>query len=154
MTIPTTLAALLGTWRGTNRLWLDPTKPARESESLAIIAEAAHGQFITIQYTWADGDNPQEGLIVLGKETAGNVAQAAWIDSWHMSDKLMVCTGISEPNGTVWVKGEYEAPPGPNWGWQIAIVPEVDGTFRLVMHNITPQGQEMLAVEVIYVRQS
>ncbi len=54
-----------------------------------------------------------------------------------------------DDKGAVRVKGSYAAPSGPDWGWQITIEPG-QGSWRLVMHNVTPAGEAFLAVETVY----
>ena len=152
MSVPANLAALAGEWAGPNRLWLAPDTPVRESETRATVALAAEGKFLTIRYTWADDGAAQSGLLLVGVEADG-AATAAWVDSWHMQDKMMVCRGTSR-DGAVSVTGSYEAPPGPDWGWRIEILPKADGTFQIVMYNITPDGSAFLAVEATYRRAS
>ena len=151
MTVPTSLLPLEGNWQGTNKLWLDPTKPARESAGTAVLRLIAQGKFAILQYTWADAGQPQDGVLIFGAEQ--DQVSASWVDSWHMQHKMMHCAGQVKTDGTVWVRGSYAAPPGPDWGWKIAIQPLPSDQFRLIMHNISPDGEEMLAVEVIYSRQ-
>jgi hypothetical protein len=43
--------------------------------------------------------------------------------------------------------GRYAAPPGPDWGWRIELVGEGPDVLVLRMLNITPDGEEALAVE-------
>ena len=153
MAVPAQIAALIGTWRGTNHLWLSPGEPVRKSESRAEITTVAQEQFADIRYTWADKGKPQEGRLIIGQETEHEIVRAVWLDSWHMMDKFMICEGSIMAEGTVSVKGSYAAPPGPDWGWQIDIEPQENDSFRFAMHNISPEGEKMLAVEVIYSRQ-
>ena len=148
------LADLIGKWQGTNHLWLSPEEPVRKSESLAEIKAIAHEQFSEIQYSWADKGRPQEGRIIFGQESQRNVVKAVWFDTWHMVGQFMTCEGSIDANGAVNVQGSYAAPPGPDWGWQITIEPKGKDAFRFQMHNISPAGKRMLAVEVIYSRQS
>jgi hypothetical protein len=107
---------------------------------------------MTIRYTWADQGEPQDGMLVLGDDTQNNILKAVWIDSWHMRDSFMVCEGATRAEGAAWVVGSYAVPPGPDWGWRIAIETKAVGVFRLVMHNISPEGVEELAVEATYMR--
>ena len=145
---------LNGKWQGTNKLWLSPGEPVRESESLAEISTIAQGQFSEMRYTWAEGGKAQEGRIIIGHAPAGQAVNAVWFDTWHMMDQFMVCAGSVEAEGLVRVKGAYAAPPGPDWGWQIAVEPKWKDQFHLMMYNITPEGESFLAVETVYTRQS
>ena len=76
---------------------------------------------------------------------------AIWIDSWHMNDKLMVCRGVVDSSGRLSVRGPYEAPPGPDWGWRIEVTPGDTG-LTIAMWNVTPEGEESRAVEATYAR--
>jgi hypothetical protein len=80
-----------------------------------------------------------------------NAASAAWVDSFHMSTKIMSCTGTAT-NGTAELRGSYEAPPDPDWGWRITIRSLSANELKIIMHNISPEGQEDLAVQADYTR--
>lgn len=144
------LARLAGKWTGTNRLWLHPQAPVRESATTMAVAPAAQGRFLAFAYTWADEGKPQDGLLLIGGE--GDEVTGAWIDSWHMGTKLMLSRGAATTTGAVSIAGTYAAPPGPDWGWRTVIEPRGADTFRFAMYNITPGGEEALAVETIYTR--
>lgn len=151
MNASTLFTTLAGNWRGTYRLWLSPEEPAHVSESSATIALAARGEFATLRYTWSYKNQIEEGLILLTQTPADQRLRAVWIDSWHMSGKFMHCEGVVMSDSPVCVRGRYAAPPGPDWDWKIPIEPLKHGEmFRIVMHNISPEGQEMLAVEDTY----
>lgn len=151
MALPDPLSALAGNWVGTNQLWLDPEQPAAESAATAEIATAAQGRFLTIAYTWAES-GPQDGLLVVGHNPDAGEATASWIDSWHNGDNMMICRGAIDEHGHVSVRGAYAAPPGPDWGWRVVVEPDAPGEFRLLMFNITPDGQEFPAVRVDFQR--
>ncbi|MDH3498302.1 MAG: DUF1579 domain-containing protein [Gemmatimonadota bacterium] len=144
------VARLAGKWTGTNRLWLTPQEAARESATTMAVAPAAQGRFLTFTYTWADEGKPQDGVLLLGHED--DEVTGAWIDSWHMGNKVMVSRGAANAAGGVSIAGTYAAPPGPDWGWHTVVEPRGADTFRFAMYNITPDGEESLAVEVIYTR--
>ncbi len=74
---------------------------------------------------------------------------AQWIDTWHMGESVMSCHGTAGDDGSIDVKGSYAVPPGPDW-W-IALDPD-DGSLRLRMYNITPDGEEAIAVDADYAR--
>jgi len=152
MAVPAALKALAGEWQGVSRLWLSPETPVRESESTADISLLACERFLEIRYTWAEEGKPQEGMIMLGMASEQDLADAVWIDSWHMGDVMMLCEGPVEKTGSFSVKGAYAVPPGPDWGWRITLIPDTEFAFRLVMHNISPEGEEVVAVEARYLR--
>lgn len=150
MSVSPKLMALTGSWQGTNKLWLDPNEPARESAATAVCQTVAQGKFFSLRYTWADEGKPQEGLLLLGQNQ--EQLAAAWVDSWHMQNLMMHCTGTVETGKPASVVGHYAAPPDPDWGWRLTLQPDSAEQFRLIMHNITPDGEEMLAVEATFRR--
>ena len=64
----------------------------------------------------------------------------------------MALRGTAETDGSITVHGTYAAPPGPDWGWRIDLLPGNGSALRMVMYNITPDGQEVVAVEADYTR--
>lgn len=150
MAVPPAIAALNGRWQGTNRLWLDPNEPASESAATAVLDLTAEGTVATLEYTWAWDGQPQQGFLMVSQTS--EKAVAAWADSWHYHDGIMPMSGASADDGAIWVKGSYAAPPGPDWGWRLALHPDSADQFRLIMHNISPDGEEMLAVEAVFER--
>ena len=152
MSINEKLAALAGKWKGTNRLFLSPHDDSiKESASSAAVTTKANGQFLAIEYTWSFEDGPQEGLLVLGGDAKSDAAQLVWTDSWHMSHKFMVCDGVVTPDGVADVKGYYAVDGHPDWGWRTQIIPG-ETSFKLIMFNVSPEGEEALAVETEYLR--
>jgi hypothetical protein len=116
------------------------------------VAPVAKGKFLSLTYTWSHEEVAQEGLILLGYDDKQEIATAAWVDSWHMSSKIMACQGKIDEQGAIDLRGSYEAPPGPDWGWRIVITPKSGSGLQIVMYNITPEGAEDLAVQADYKR--
>jgi len=69
-----------------------------------------------------------------------------------MSRKIMHCAGTIAGGHTFTVAGHYEAPPDPECGWRIALEIRGENSIALVMHNISPAGQEDLAVRAVFAR--
>jgi hypothetical protein len=149
MTINGLLAAR-GLWQGTNRLQ-DPTTGAPdETPSTAAVTSAVGGRFWRIAYTWMYGGCPQEGELLVGYQPREDVATVHWADTWHTGDTVMACTGAVGDDGVVSVVGSYAAPEGPDWGWRISVEPVGRESLRVVMHNVSPEGEAWLAVETEY----
>lgn len=156
MSVPELLEILVGKWRGTNRLhttWI-PENPVRETISIATVELTARGRFLKIEYDWMFEETLQEGLILIGDEKASDSIKAFWIDSWHLSDKFMVSEGGRQLDGSISLKGYYAVPDHPDWGWRTVIETGKENVFRIVMYNVTPEGEETLAVEMELKRQS
>jgi hypothetical protein len=150
MSVPNSLAALAGEWKGTNRLYLPPDS-VFESNSNALVSLRISGQFIGIAYTWEFDGGPQEGLLIIGCDNKTNAVQAVWTDSWHLSHKFMLCDGTSDGNGKIDVKGLYAVEGYPDWGWRTVIEPASD-SFKYTMYNVSPESEEMLAVDTEFLR--
>ena len=156
MSVPEILEKLVGRWRGINRLhttWI-PENPVRETISIAAIELTARGRFLKIEYDWRYNEALQEGLLLIGDEKEPDSMKAFWIDSWHLSDKFMVSEGRMETEDAISLKGFYTVPDHPDWGWRTVIEPERDNSFKITMYNVSPEGEETLAVEMELTRQS
>lgn len=153
MAAPKNLFQMRGSWTGTNRLWLDPESEAEVSASTAALSTVAREKFFIFAYTWGYQGQAQEGLLLLSQDNQDQDIEAVWIDSWHMGDKFMICRGREEDR-IISLKGSYAAPPGPDWGWRIAIDGRELNALKLLMFNITPEGEEMPAVQADYTRHS
>ena len=146
------LTRLVGDWKGTNRLhttWM-PVK-LHESNSTASVRSRMNGQFLTIEYTWAYEGSAEEGMLILGCDPHSDAVQAVWTDSWHSKDILMLCNGEIDGDGKISVFGTYAVPDYPDWGWRTEITPG-DNEFRYAMYNVTPEGEEEIAVETDFTR--
>ena len=147
------LPLLAGRWNGTYRLIVNPAEPPRESKTSAVVTPVAAGGFVRMDYTWEEDGKPQDGSILLGRDSERCVVTAHWVDSWHMSDKVMACEGPSTDAGSsLEVRGAYAAPPGPDWGWRTVIEATGTDSFRMLMYNVSPDGREDVSVEAAYTR--
>ena len=146
------LAGCSGSWAGTSRLTDPSMNVSDDSPSTAELTPLLDGSFVRLDYTWAYQGDGQEGSLLIGFETGPAVVTAHWVDTWHMGEAVMSCQGTVENDGSVTVLGSYAAPPGPDWGWRIVLQPLDGAALRLVMYNVTPDGDEGLAVEADYTR--
>ncbi len=141
---------LIGAWTGNNLLRFMHTD--HNSSSDLSVAHVAKGRFLTFTYTWSYENTDHEGLLTLGYDRQQEVATAAWVDSWHMSSKIMSCQGVIDQQGVIDLRGSYEAPPGQDWGWRIVITAPPGKELQIVMYNCSPEGVEELAVRADYKR--
>jgi hypothetical protein len=58
----------------------------------------------------------------------------------------MSCLATLPDGRCLSVRGTYAAPPGPDWGWRIEIVPDTHA-LRITHYSIHPDGTEDFAAE-------
>lgn len=137
------LQPVQGTWVGQYKLnWMDPAK----SEFLEEVSDGtATVTGDRIEYTWGFRGDPQSGTIDLSRVDAG--VETRFVDTWHTPDgKALVSTGTVD-NDLINVLGSYGGGGGPDWGWRTEVEVADPSAFVLRMYNITPDGQEVIAVD-------
>jgi hypothetical protein len=147
------VAPFLGRWQGVNRLRLLPTDEYQESVASATVSVTAK-ELVTITYTWADGAEPQDGLLLLGGTSDPEGVAAVWVDSWHSAPAWMNLPGTIGADRVIRLTGSYAAPTGPDWSWQIHIDSGVGNGGTITMHNVVPGEAPYQAVETVYDRRA
>ncbi len=137
---------LTGKWSGPYSVWLDPEKPSHNSEIAAQGRFVVQGSYFLLTYSWKWEDEEQEGVFLLGGK--GGAASVTWGDSWHMQPEPMVCEGeLTEEGQKLVCLGSYETGPDtPDWGWRTEFTLQGEDAFLMEAYNITPEGDETLAV--------
>lgn len=153
MSVPVTLRDLVGTWTGENKLWFMPDAPVHESATSATIRTVAGDRYLVIDYTWSHDGTGHDGHLVVRLADDLDPSDMVWVDSFHQSASIMRLAGEAKSATTVTARGSYPAPTGPDWGWKIAVAAEASDRYVMRMWNITPDGQEALAVEAVYRRE-
>jgi hypothetical protein len=138
------IAALVGEWSGTYRLWLEPGELRTEGPTRCTGRSMLEGRFVALDYDWTDRDEPQRGSMLLGCTDEGTW-QMAWVDTWHNGTSIMFCDGGPDPD----VLGSY-GPTHERWGWRTRFdLVRPDG-FVITAWNVTPTGEETKATEATY----
>jgi hypothetical protein len=141
----------IGHWKGTHRLilsWLP--EPDFNSVSNMVIKAAANSKFLMLSYDWIHEDVVQEGILLIGNNNKQSEVTASWIDSWGMGGKIMNCYGRMNEKGDISILGSYEVANSTNWGWRMEIPVPTDNNFQIKMYNVSPDGEESLAVDANY----
>ncbi len=143
---------VIGVWTGENLLRLSWQTPSDFHSRGELTATAAiKDKFLSVSYQWSHEDTSHEGLILLGFDAPTETVNAAWIDSWHSNNKPLVLSGTISEAKVIDLRGNYEVPNHPDWGWRIVITP-AENDLKLTMYNISPESVEDLAVRADYKR--
>ncbi len=144
-------ARMAGNWKGTSKLWLEPDKLTDESPIVGTIQLLLDGRFALFLYQSSIEGETQHGMFTFGYNITLEQYEASWVDSFHNSTGIMFCTGNEKENGFS-VLGSYPDPSGgPNWGWRTEV--ELCGNqLTLTAYNITPEGDEAKATEMVLTR--
>ena len=135
--------ALVGEWVGKSTLILNPDDPGDTQPSRAEVELAANGHALLVNYAWHVDGAEERGTILVERDLKQPGYRQAWIDSWHSQRAMMILTGSTAE--AIDAYGKYQAEGWPEWGWRIRLEGG-DDRFRLLMWNITPEGEEIPAV--------
>jgi len=143
---------LISVWSGENLLRLSWQTPSEfQSRSALTATTAVRDKFLTVSYQWSHENTPHEGLLLIGCDAETATINAAWVDSWHQNTKPLMLSGTISEAKVIDLRGNYEVPNHPDWGWRIRLAPAADD-LQMTMYNITPEGVEDLAVQADYQR--
>ena len=146
------LARMAGQWEGRCRLWFEPGKPADESVQRGSIRVLLGGRVLLHEYTGRCAGEPVEGVALIAHHLDEHRYESAWAESFGTGTSIMFSTGISGDPRLSMLGSYSDGQGGSRWGWRTAIEQPDDDTLDLRMYNITPAGEEALAVEVNYRR--
>lgn len=153
MALPDWMKECSGSWTGRSCLYMpweeDESKRQDEGASTMEVVLGEGGEYAVIRNGWHYANTPQSGhmIVCVSKEGAATVG---WSDSWHQNGSVMLLSGGIE-DGKVVVKGTYQYPGYPEWGWWISLWREGD-ELVFQMDNVNPEVGPEVAVLGRYTR--
>ena len=153
------LTSLVGKWEGTSRVWFEPDKPVDDSPVRGRIRRIGDSPFLLHEYEGTFEGEAREGVEILGLnlEVEGGAFLSAWVDSFHMSNDVLLSRGNNAPDGFA-VLGSYTADhkdsSSPRWGWRTHFELKDPNTLTITAYNIRSGGEEAKATETTSTRRA
>lgn len=145
------LLELVGRWTGNKWLWRTPSEPPKVSPASAAIVPVARGKFVRVDYSWSIDGTPQEGTLLAGFDAHQGIVSGAWVDSWHMGDRLLACAGTLSSPSVFSMTGSCADAPGPSV-WSITIERGDGRSFTVRVYSVSPEGHKDMTMEAIFKR--
>jgi hypothetical protein len=146
------LAAMAGDWEGRFRLWFEADKLADESLQRGRIRVVGGGRFLLHEYEGRCGGEPFEGVALWGYHLDESAFECAWGESFGTGTSIMFSTGQLRDERFDALGSYGSGAGGERWGWRTELSQPDADHLDIRMFNISPAGDEALAVEVNYRR--
>ncbi|HSB93644.1 MAG TPA: DUF1579 domain-containing protein [Flavitalea sp.] len=146
------LSKLVGAWKGLSRVWFDPAKLEDESPITGTMRLLMDGRYVLHEYRTGFGDKEITGMAIYGYNLDTQKYQCAWIDSFHTATMILFSEG-KKADQKMEVLGSYAyvTPESEQyWGWRSNIEVISPEEIVLTAYNITPDGDETKATEIVY----
>ena len=150
------LSRLAGEWEGTSRVWFDPAKVEDESPISGTMRLILDGRYILHEYTSSFKEKPLTGLAIYAYHLDLKRFQCAWVDSFHTGAAIIFSEGQKgQEHMNVLGSYAYVTPEEEQyWGWRTEIELVSDDEVVMTAYNVSPQGEETKATEIVYKRVS
>ncbi len=148
------LESMVGEWEGDYKIWLRPGVAPDESTVVGEIAKIPGTSVFRHTYKGSFRKKPRTGEEILAYNGPEGEFQVSWVDTFHMNYAILFSTGkMNEAGNGFVVSSKYRMHPKQKyWGWRTEFEVKDADTVLITAYNITPQGQEGKASELIYRR--
>jgi hypothetical protein len=151
---PSILNELVGRWSGTAQTWFEPGAPEVKAPISGTFRAALGRKSVIHEYRTRVDGKPASGIALIGRDLATQRFSIAWVDTFHTGTEIMVFHADDRDTERGFsVLGRYAFPQANQvWGWRTAHRLRGANALEIEHHNITPDGDESLAIRIVYER--
>ncbi len=143
---------LIGKWSGICKTWFEPDKLSDESIVHGEFTFVLGSSFLRHVYSGEIQGKPRNGEELIALNSVTEQYEVNWIDDFHMNYAMLFSQGPATPTGFS-VTGEYGVELNqPKWGWRTQYDLQNRDSLTITSYNISPDGEESIALEVKYKR--
>ena len=148
------LSRLAGNWQGHMKTWFGTDNLVNEALINGTIRPVAEGKYMMHEYKSSFENKPFEGIAIYGYDLALKKFESAWIDSFHTGTAIMFSQSEREATDCKMLGSYAYVTPETeqHWGWRTHIELKRDDELVITAYNISPEGEESKATEIVYHR--
>ncbi|MGV3656975.1 MAG: DUF1579 domain-containing protein [Chitinophagaceae bacterium] len=148
------LSRLAGTWQGNMKTWFGPDNLVNETTISGTMRLIMDGQYVMHEYKSSFENKPFEGMAIYGYNIDLQRFESAWVDSFHTGTAIMFSEGEKGKNDFKMLGSYAYVTPDTeqHWGWRTHIDFVSDSEVVITAYNISPEGDESKATEIVYQR--
>ena len=141
-----------GEWNKTVKWTMDPSQPAQETHSTAVVTLLMDGRYMQEQSTGEMMGRPFTGMGITGYDNIIKKYVSTWID--NMGTGIMMSEGVPDASGNVvnWTGQSSDPMTGKVSKYRIVSRMIDDNKHTWTMYMKGPDGKEFQTMEITYER--
>ena len=144
------LAKMAGEWTYTQKGWMDPTQEPTVSEGKTSAKMIMGGRYLDQYMSGTAWGMPFEGQEIMGYDNLTGKFRSHWID--NMGTGFLISEGTLEGNTLTMIGTAPSMMSDGMDTYKMVTVVESEDSHSMTMYMVSPDGEEMKAMEIVATR--